>query len=293
MMTGLFLDYLRFERNRSELTVVRYERSLRDFEAFFVQKDNSLTWETVDADVVRDWVESLMDKHHKATTVNADLAAVRSFYRFALSRKLVERDPAHSVTGPKKDRVLPQFVKESEMDELLDGREWGDDFKSTRARTLLILLYEAGLRRSEAVGLDDKDIDFVARQLKVTGKRRKQRVIPFSEELEQALSGYMAVRDRQIVRQTDAFFVNENGMRISGGQVYNIVRKLLSEVTLLKKKSPHVLRHSFATAMLNHDAGIENVRQLLGHESIKTTEIYTHATFEQLKRVYKEAHPRG
>jgi len=292
-MIDLFLSYLRYERNRSELTVVRYERSLNDFETYFKQLDNSLTWASVDADIVRAWVETLMDKGNKATTVNADLSAVRSFYRFALARNIVSRDPACHVVGPKKEKPLPQFVKESEMDELLDGREWEHNFINERARTILILLYEAGLRRSELTALDDDDVDFAQRQIHVTGKGRKQRMVPFGQELATALSDYIDVRNDETERCSTALFVDKKGRRMTGGQVYSVVCKHLSEVTMLKKRSPHVLRHSFATAMLNHGAGLENVSQLLGHESVETTEIYTHATFEQLKRVYKEAHPRG
>jgi len=292
-MVDQYLDYLRFERNRSMLTVERYERSLRDFQRFFEGKDESTTWETVDSDMIRDWMESLMDKGNKATSVNADLAALRSFYRFALGRKLINHDPAHCVKGPKKDKPLPQYVRENEMDGLLDREDWGDDYIDVRARTIILLLYEAGLRRSELVGLDDRDIDFSAHQLKVTGKRNKQRVIPFGTELETELQYFMDVRDRSVCKNSEALFLDRHGERMKGGQVYDVVRKHLAKVTTMKKKSPHVLRHSFATALLNHDAGLESVRRLLGHESLKTTEIYTHTTFEQLKRVYKEAHPRG
>jgi integrase/recombinase XerC len=142
------------------------------------------------------------------------------------------------------------------------------------------------------VGLDDKDVDLTAMQLKVTGKRNKQRVIPFGKELAEQLSLYKACRDEQIQRNSSAFFLGTRGNRITANEVYKVVRDCLSKVTTLKKKSPHVLRHSFATALLNHDAGLESVRQLLGHESLETTEIYTHTTFEQLKRVYHESHPR-
>lgn len=290
---GLFISYLRFERNRSELTVKRYERSLRDFETFFTEKDSNLSWSAVDADIIREWMEKMMDKGNKATSVNADLSAVRSLFRFALSRKLIDCDPARLVTGPKKQKTLPQFVKEREMDELLDGKEWGDDYNNVRARTIILLLYETGLRRSELTGLDDKDVDFTLRQVRVTGKGRKQRIVPFGDELEKALRQYIEVRDKTIGRQCDALFLTEKGQRVSGEKVYSIVRENLTFATSLKKRSPHVLRHSFATALLNHDAGLENVRLLLGHESIETTEIYTHATFEQMKRVYKDAHPRG
>ena len=292
-MIDLFLSYLRYERNRSELTIERYGKSLRLFQEFFEKQCEGQTWETVDADIIRAWMESLMDKGLKATAVNADLAAIRSFYRFALARKLVTRDPAHCVRGPKKQKPLPQFVKESEMDKLLDETEWGDEYKEVRARTIIILLYEAGLRRSELTGLNDRDVDLEACQLKVTGKRNKQRIIPFGEELREQLQKYIALRDETMARHSEALFLNKRGGRISANEVYLMVRSKLGEVTTLKKRSPHVLRHSFATAMLNHDAGLESIRQLLGHESLETTEIYTHTTFDQLKRVYNEAHPRG
>jgi integrase/recombinase XerC len=292
-MIDQFLSYLRYERNRSELTIERYGKSLRLFQAFFEEQCEGQTWETVDADIIRAWMESLMDKGYKATAVNADLAAIRSFYKFALARKLVEKDPAYCVQGPKKQKPLPQFVKESEMDKLLDETEWGEEYKDVRARTIIILLYEAGLRRSELTGLNDQDVDLEACQLKVTGKRNKQRIIPFGEELRDQLQKYIALRDETIERNSEALFLTKRGNRIAAEEVYLIVRSKLGEVTTLKKRSPHVLRHSFATALLNHDAGLESVRQLLGHESLETTEIYTHTTFDQLKRVYKEAHPRG
>jgi len=292
-MIDQFLNYLRYEKNRSELTVERYEDSLLDFEDYLGKLEDGLTWASVDADIIRGWMESLMDRGNIASTVNTGLSALKSFYRFALARGLVSRDPAHMVRGPKKRKPLPQFVKESELNELLDETEWSDTYIDVRARTIIIILYEAGLRRSELVGLDDKDVDLTAMQLKVTGKRNKQRVIPFGKELAEQLSLYKACRDEQIPKHSEAFFLDKRGERITGDLVYRTVKKNLSKVTTLKKRSPHVLRHSFATAMLNHNAGLESVRQLLGHESLETTEIYTHTTFEQLKRVYKESHPRG
>lgn len=294
MMINQFLDYLRYERNTSPLTVQTYEESLRDFESYVTFRDKELSISSVDTDLIRDWMESLMDKGNTASTINKKLSAVRSFYRFALKRKLVEKDPAHCVAGPKKSKPLPQFLREKEMDNLLDVIEWGDDYKDVRARTILLLFYEAGLRRAELTGLNDADVDFEAGQLKVTGKRNKQRIIPFGEELSQVLSRYMAVRDEQVVRKAeDALFLNDKGERMTGDQVYVIVHRYLSAVTSLKKRSPHVLRHTFATAMLNNGAGLETIKKLLGHESVSTTEIYAHTTFEQLKRIYKEAHPRA
>jgi integrase/recombinase XerC len=292
MKIDRFLDYLKLERNYSRLTVLKYESCLRLFEEYFKNLNTELEWESVDADVIRGWMESLMDRGNNASTVNTGLSALRSFFRYALARKLVNRDPAHMITGPKKRKPLPQFVKEEEINQLLDKTEWGADYKDVRARTIIIILYEAGLRRSELIGLNDSDVDLDAMQLKVTGKRNKQRIVPFGKELAEQLGQYIACRDEEIAKRSEALFLNNKGERISEAEVYNTVRENLAKVTTLKKKSPHVLRHSFATAMLNHDAGLESVRKLLGHESLETTQIYTHTTFEQLKRVYKEALPR-
>ncbi len=292
--TDEFLNYLRYERNRSELTVTNYGRSLKDFESFFKDRDSQLSWESIDSDIIRDWVEGLMDKGDMASTVNNCLSAVRSFFRFALSRGLVSHDPSYSVKGPKKQKVLPYFVREQEMDRLIDiPQMWGNDFSDLRARTIIILFYETGIRLAELVALDDDDVDFANHQLKVTGKRNKQRIVPFGPELEQALTAYLARRDQQTPSLEGALIVGDTGERISRFKVEKIVRQCLSRVTTLKKRSPHVLRHSFATAMLNNGAGLESVRKLLGHESVATTEIYTHTTFEQLKRVYENAHPRA
>jgi len=294
MMIEDFLSYLRYERNRSELTVRNYEKSLRDFEAYFKNRESHLSWESVDSDLIRDWMESMMDKGDMASTVNNSLSAVRSFFRFALARGLVEKDPAYAVKGPKKRKPLPQYVRESEMDRLIDLPEvWGDSMKDVRARTIIILFYETGIRLAELVALDDQDVDFGMHQLKVTGKRNKQRIIPFGAELEETLRHYMKQRDEQIVKQEQALLLNDKGQRVTRYQVASVVKRYLSLVTTLKKRSPHVLRHSFATAMLNNGAGLESVRKLLGHESVATTEIYTHTTFEQLKRVYENAHPRA
>ncbi len=293
MMIDQFLNYLRYERNRSPRTVQLYEENLRDFETYVQGLDDCLSLETVDTDVVRSWVEHLMDQGKKATTVNLGLSAVRTFYRYALSRHIVAKDPAHAVTGPKKAKPLPQFVRESEMDELLDEQHWTEEYNNVRARTIILMFYETGIRLAELVGLDDADVDLAAMQLKVTGKRNKQRIVPFGEELAAALRDYVARRDREVERQSPALFLDRKGERISRSVVQRIVKTHLTGFTTLKKRSPHVLRHSFATAMLNNGAGLESVKKLLGHESLETTEIYTHTTLEQLKRVYNEAHPRA
>lgn len=288
-MIGEFLDYLRFEKNRSELTVSSYAEDLKAFEAYFKNLDMLLSWETVDADVIRGWMESMMDKGNRATSVNRRLSALRSFYRYALAHQKVARDPSRMIKGPKKAKPLPQFLKEEEMNRLLDVVEWGDEFEGVRARTVLMTFYETGIRLSELTGLDDTAIDWANHAVKVLGKRNKQRIIPLGEELEHTLLIYIRVRDEQVKAGNGALFVTRKGERMSGDQVRNEVKRCLSLVSTLSKRSPHVLRHTFATAMLNHEAGLESVKKLLGHESLSTTEIYTHTTFEQLKRVYQEA----
>lgn len=289
-----FLNYLEFERNYSARTLKVYEEDLREFEAYFKNLDSHLSWESVDSDVIRDWMESMMDKGNRATSVNRRLSALRSFFRFALSRNLVTSDPAHCVTGPKKSKPLPQFLKESEIETLLDEKMWNmDKYEDVRARTIIILFYETGLRLAELAGLDDAMVDISACQLKVTGKRDRQRIIPFGNELRDVLNAYMVFRDEHVVKLSTALFLTAKGERMAHFQVRNEVKKHLSRVCTLKKRTPHVLRHTFATTMLNHGAGLESVKKLLGHQSLSTTEIYTHTTFEQLKKIYESAHPRA
>ncbi len=293
IMVEEFLNYLQFELRRSPRTVDDYRTDLGCFEAFFKGLGDEFGWDTVDSDVIRDWMESMIDKGNKAATVCRRLSAVRSFYRFALAHRLVEYDPAHKIEPPKKSKPLPQFLKEDEINKLLDGDMWGDDYKDVRARTIIMTFYETGVRLSELTGLNEESVDFAESQLKVTGKGNKQRIIPFGKELSEGLKYYLSVRNKEVNRLDDAFFLTEKGVRMTSQQVRGEVKKHLSRVCTLKKLSPHVLRHTFATAMLNHGAGIESVKRLLGHESVSTTEIYTHTTFEQLKRIYNEAHPRA
>lgn len=288
-----FLSYLQYERNRSLNTLESYSRDLEAFCKFCRETDAGLTWQTVDADVVRDWMESMMNHGNKATSINRRLSALHTFYRFALSRGEVSVDPVRVVTGPKKEKPLPQFLREDEMDRLLDVQMWTEEYNDLRTRTIILMFYVTGMRLSELVGLDDSSVDVGMSQIKVTGKRNKQRIIPYGKELADAIAAYRQKRDSEVGRDCDALFVTDDGRRMTPSRVRNDVKKQLSRVTTLKKRTPHVLRHTFATAMLNNEAGLEGVKKILGHESLNTTEIYTHTVFDQLKKVYGKAHPRG
>lgn len=293
MLTKAYLDYLRYERNYSDCTLTAYKKDLKEFEEFFRAEDEQLEWETIDADIVRRWMVKLMNGGRATTTVNRKLSSLRSFYKFLRARNTVTRDFFVKVKGPKNNKPLPSFVKEADMNKLLDEVDFGEGFAACRDKMVIEMFYATGMRLAELIGMNDKDIDFSAGQVKVTGKRDKQRLIPFGEELRHSMTTYLSMRNETIPRLTDAFFVNDKGKRIARSKVSNLVKNALSKVVGLKKRSPHVLRHTFATSMLNNHAELNVVKELLGHESLATTEIYTHTTFEELKEVYKLAHPRA
>ena len=297
MLTDSFLDYLRYERNYSEKTVLAYGEDisqLREFAREFAQEEiGDFNPAEVTPELIREWIVSLMDKGYASTSVNRKLSSLRSFYKFLLKKKVVLVDPLRKITGPKNKKPLPSFLKENEMNRLLDDTDFGEGFEGCRDHLIIEMFYATGIRLSELIGLDDKDVDFSASLLKVTGKRNKQRLIPFGDELKEGMLEYVNVRNEQVLESGGAFFVRNNGERLYKNLVYNLVKRNLSKVVTLKKRSPHVLRHTFATTMLNNEAELGAVKELLGHSSLATTEIYTHTTFEELKKVYKQAHPRA
>lgn len=288
-----FLDYLQYERNYSEETIKSYREDLRQFEEFASEEFVDFVPSEVRSELVREWIVSLMDRGYASTSINRKLSSLRSFYKFLLGKGEVIIDPLQKVTGPKKKKPIPAFLKESEMDKLLDEVDFGEGFKGCRDRMVIGMFYATGMRLSELIGLNDRDVDFSSSLIKVTGKRNKQRLIPFDEELRNTMSEYVNVRNEAIPVRSEAFFVRETGERLSRSIVENLVKRNLSKVVTLKKRSPHVLRHTFATTMLNHEAELGAIKELLGHESLATTEIYTHTTFEELKKVYNQAHPRA
>ena len=292
-LTDSFLDYLQYERNYSEETIKSYREDLRQFEEFAREEIGDSAPSEVKAELVREWIVSLMDKGYTSTSINRKLSSLRSFYKFLLRKGEVCVNPLQKITGPKNKKPLPAFLRESDMDRLLDEVDFGEGFKGCRDHMIIEMFYATGVRLSELIGLDNKDVDFSSSLIKVTGKRNKQRLIPFGEELKIAMMEYVDVRNEAVPIRTNAFFVRENGERLSRSIVENLVKRNLSKVVTLKKRSPHVLRHTFATTMLNHDAELGAIKELLGHESLATTEVYTHTTFEELKKVYNLAHPRA
>ncbi len=293
MLIDAFLDYLRYERNYSDKTIYEYGTDVTQFRIFIQERDSESDLRDLQSAMIREWVISLMDRGMASSSVNRKLSSLRTFYKFLLKQGEVEVDPLRKITGPKKNKPLPVFVKEGDMDKLLDETDFGEGFIGCRDRLIIETFYATGMRLSELIGLNDSDVDFSASIIKVTGKRNKQRLIPFGKELKESLKEYFSIKNETIPRLSEAFFVKENGERLYRGLVYSIVNKNLSKVVTLKKRSPHVLRHTFATAMLNNEANLGAVKELLGHSSLATTEIYTHTTFEELKKVYKQAHPRA
>lgn len=310
-MIEAFLNYLSLERACSPHTVTSYGNDLREFRTYLGQTETGLGLKDADADLVRGWAMSLVASGVKASSVNRKFSSLRTFYKYLLKKGIIEVSPMQSVHGPKKAKPLPQFVREADMERLLCATAQGDTWQEMRNHAVLQLFYETGIRLSELVGLDETDVDFGRKTIKVTGKRNKQRIIPIGDGLAESLKRYMEIRPNPSDRGGDSIiaeqsslphregwggsplFVTDKGERVYPGWVYRLVRKNLSQVVTLKKRSPHVLRHTFATAMLNNAAELEAVKELMGHESVSTTQIYTHTTFEELKKAYKQAHPRA
>lgn len=288
-----FLSYLQADRGYSGKTVICYRDALTSFRIFFRSLDEGLNWQTLDADVVRQWIIADMERGLTARTVAKNLSALRTFYKYMLRTKRVERDPVRLVKSPKVKMPLPTFLKRSEVDRLFDDVVFPETFEGLRDRTILLTFYHTGIRLAELVGLDVQHIDLAQGELKVTGKRNKQRIVPFGKELHDALDTYIAARAVQVGQVDGPLFIGSKNQRINPSTTETIVHNYLSLVTTQKKKSPHVLRHTYATEMLNNGADLEAIRDLLGHESIATTEVYTHTTFADLKKEYEHAHPRA
>ena len=284
-----FLDYLRSEKRYSEHTLTSYRKDLQQFLEFSgVQSKADLT--EVRSNVVRGWVVELMEKDFTARSVNRKLSTLRTFFKFLMKEGLVNHNPLKTVKGPKASKRLPSFAKTEQLDTPnMDGL-FTDDFTGVRDRLMFEFLYQTGIRSSELVGLTDDRVK--AKQIKVIGKRNKERIIPITSQLERLIQEYKELR-KNITIETGSFFVLDSGKKLYPKFVYRKINSYLTKATDLEKRSPHVLRHTFATHMLNNGAGLEVLKDLLGHANLSATQVYTHNSFAQLNSIYSQSHPRG
>lgn len=295
MCVDSFLKYMRYEKNYSSHTVLSYKNDLEQFSAYLeARTGGEVDLPSADMSLVRGFVSSLMEEGMSARTAGRKLSSLRTFYKYLIKEGRIAVSPVDSVSKPRGGKRLPVFVKQSDMDAILDAPDADGSFCDVRDRLVVSMLYHTGMRRAELIALRDEDVDIVSMTLKVTGKRNKQRIIPFGEELKTEIEEYLRLREETTgVSSCPALFVRENGEPLYPGLVYRVVTRVLGEWTTLSKCSPHVLRHTFASAMLNNGAGLDSVKELLGHDSLASTQVYTHVTFEELKSSYKQAHPRA
>lgn len=286
-----FINYIRFEKRFSNHTIVAYQNDLLQFSDFLQSTYN--TNEISDANhlLIRSWIVDLMNKKITPRSVNRKITTLKTFYKFLLRQKIVSENPMLKIQAPKTSKKLPVFVEKEKMDALLDNIEFGDDFSGKRNKLIIELFYSTGMRLTELINLKITDVDFYNNQLKVLGKRNKERIIPFSQELKLTIENYLAVKKQ--VSNNEFLLTLNSGKKLYEKFVYNIVKSYLSHVTTIDKKSPHVLRHTFATHMLNNGADLNAIKDLLGHANLSATQIYTHNTVEKLKNIHKQAHPRG
>ena len=288
-----FINYLRYEKNYSSHTEISYFKDLTQFQNFIKNEIGQFDPFTISSDQIRMWIVKLMEKGQKSSTVNRKLSTIKSFYKFLQKKESMEMNPALYIQGPKIETKLPSFVRHSDMLKVLSSDSFTDDFEGHRNRFLIELLYLTGMRREELVMLKNSDVDLYSNLLHVHGKGNKDRLIPISKKTNQRFINYTSIRNDKVENRAPYLFVRKNGKRLYSEMVYSIVNKHLSDVKTLSVKSPHVLRHSFATAMLNNGAEINAIKNLLGHASLSSTQIYTHVTFKELKKVYNNAHPRA
>lgn len=288
-----YIDYLRYEKNYSSHTEISYYSDLIQFRDFIESHYRDIELETVDGDIVRAWIIFLMEAKTSARSVNRKLSSLKSFYRYLQKMGSISISPLKKISGPKAKKPIPSFINYSDMEKVLDIETEDNDYESFRDKVILELFYVTGMRRAELIGLTDKDIDLYSGSIRVTGKRNKQRIIPVSKNTIALIDAYLEIRNKNFENQTVAFFVKKDGEPIYPMLIHRVVSSHLKWIPTLVKASPHVLRHSFATGMLNNGADINAVKELLGHSSLASTEIYTHTSFDELKKIYNKAHPRA
>ena len=293
MLKEDFIKYLRYEKNRSPHTEISYLNDLTQFQEFVESENIELKLEDVDADLIRIWIAQLVEQGLKATSINRKLSTLKMFFLFLQKKGIIGINPAGHIRGLKTKHNLPSFVQHSDMVEILAPNSFKETFEEKRNLFLVEILYVTGIRREELIGLKDKDLDLSTNTLIVHGKGNKDRAIPISDKTKHHFLEYLELRDKEIKDRSPYVFVRKNGKRMYPGMIYNIVNRCLADIKTLSVKSPHVLRHSFATVMLNNGAEINAIKELLGHVSLSSTQIYTHVTFKELKKVYDNAHPRA
>jgi integrase/recombinase XerC len=289
-----FLQYLQIEKRYSIHTVRSYKNDLDGFSLFLDSIGQSSDPTLVTSHDIRGWIVSMLDNKISTTSVHRKISCLRVFFRYLRKEGYMKSDPLEKVVLPKRKKTLPVFVEEGAMNILLDGDLFGEGFSGIRNRTIIEMLYLTGMRRSELIGLRLGDVDLAEGTVKVTGKRNKQRIIPLVKPFTSRLEEYLRARHELSAPNIDDwFFVTDKMDRLYDKFVYNIVRNFLSMVTTVDKKSPHILRHTFATHMLNRGADLNSIKELLGHANLSATQVYTHNTFEKLRKIYKQAHPRA
>lgn len=288
-----YKSYLRYEKNYSSHTEISYCTDLVQFENYIQTNFPDVDLLSVDADIVRTWIIHLMSQKVSARSVNRKLSSLKSFYRFLQKTGQIQSSPMKKISGPKAKKPIPSFLNYVQMEKILEIDDSENDFEECRDKVILELFYVTGMRRAELIGLKDSDIDLSVGNILVTGKRNKQRIIPVSKNTIRLIEKYLHIRSEYFENQTEAFFVRKDGRKMYPMLIHRIVSSYLKWVPTLSKASPHVLRHSFATGMLNNGADINAVKELLGHSSLASTEIYTHTSFDELKKIYNKAHPRA
>ncbi len=288
-----FLDFLKYEKRYSEHTVTAYKKDLDQFILFGNEMVGDFFLVEVDHHLLRQWVISLMDQGIKAVTVKRKISTLRSLYKFLLREGLMKKNPTELVNIPRSGKKLPHFVQENEMNQLLDTSFFTNDFTGLRDKAVVSVFYGTGMRLAELKGIRMMDLNLNERLVKVLGKRNKERIIPYPLEIGEDLTNYIKERNDLFGDLNGYLFLTEKGDQAYDKLLYRIVRKYLSLVTTMEKRSPHILRHSYATHLLNRGADLNAIKELLGHSSLAATQVYTHTSFEKLKKIYNQAHPRA
>jgi len=288
-----FLKYLKFEKRCSNHTVIAYRKDLDQFEEFLFKTVGDFNVLNADSKQVRKWIVSLMEEGDAPKTVGRKVTALKSFYKFLMRQQVIESSPASMVITPKVPKKLPFFVDENSLHILLDNGYFQNDFEGVRDKLIISLFYGTGIRLSELKNLKDQDILPHETLIHVLGKNRKERIVPYPRSMNKLVDEYLLIRNTTFPDGGITFFVTAKGLPVYEKLIYRVVKKYLSLVTTLEKKSPHILRHTFATHLLDRGADLNAVKELLGHSNLAATQIYTHTSTEKLQRIYKQAHPRA